>query len=438
MNIFLIMSISSSVLLLLQIIIERLGSDLFSQRYRYGILKISLFLLFIPTIYIVKLLKNVLYEFFPDLSGNIPMNITLDGSRQTIMYTPTEVYANDLYKYNEGLTIIWVCMSFLIFTFYLWKYFKFRIYVMKATQECSSSDILNAHVKNLNIKRRIRLFTTTLNVSPFTIGIWKPIIVMPEGLDSHKQEMIMCHELRHIRNYDGLFRLIRMVIVTMYWFNPFVYLLDAYLEEASELACDEATIIKMNKEERLKYAHLIVDMCKFDLKYPESYMVSFSKNKKTIQKRLDLIMGGKNTTSLLAVLLSIGMVVCSNLTVLAYEQPNVLTWENDLQENVSIENSNQTVVFEQDSEKNLLLPVDEYIIYDSQFTDISGHTYSVDEADIISSCNHNCVDGTYKKHEKDKNGSCLTMAYSAQRCSKCEFIKLGSLNSETKYTKCPH
>ncbi len=56
-----------------------------------------------------------------------------------------------------------------------------------------------------------------------------PIIVMPTISDLYKQELIIQHELYHIKGHDAFIKFLQVVVVRIFWFNPLVYLLDSYL-----------------------------------------------------------------------------------------------------------------------------------------------------------------------------------------------------------------
>ena len=62
------------------------------------------------------------------------------------------------------------------------------------------------------------------------------LIVMPTISDLYKQELIIQHELYHIKGHDAFIKFLQVVVVRIFWFNPLVYLLDSYLNRFCELA----------------------------------------------------------------------------------------------------------------------------------------------------------------------------------------------------------
>lgn len=434
MKTILIMSLPGSVLFLMLIVFEHYYKEMFSQKYRYSILKVALFLSITPIIY----LKNL----FGFIERNKPLDVVIRGNIEAVMITPQGIYMNTVYRTNIIIVGIWSSIAFLIFLHYIKKYVNVKKEVLNTTYANTSteiSEILDYYKKNTKIKRSVQVYITDLNIAPFTIGVLKPIIVIPKISEKDKLEQIISHELHHIKSLDGLVTIFRLIIVGIYWFNPIMYLLDSCLEEASELACDEAVTKNMDKIDRKKYGYLIIDMANSNTVYPKRHITSFSKDEKRVRRRIDHIMISKKKTSILAVIASILMIAASSLTVFAYPTSEKVIWETQPEENIYLENKNQMIMFEKDGEKDFDFIKNEKILYEEQFTDSEHNTYEINSnTESKAICTHDYVDGTYQKHTKNNDGSCLTKAYSAKRCSKCGIMRLGSLISEFKYTKCPH
>ena len=71
-------------------------------------------------------------------------------------------------------------------------------------------------------------------------------------------ELIVRHELTHLRHLDFLWSLCRTAAVTVYWWNPFIWLAAICSKRDAELACDEAVAAKLPESKRLAYARAIL------------------------------------------------------------------------------------------------------------------------------------------------------------------------------------
>lgn len=81
---------------------------------------------------------------------------------------------------------------------------------------------------------------------PLTLGHFKPIILFPlafvNNLDLKQTESILIHELAHIQRRDYLFNLLKVVMETVLFFNPFIWLLSKHIETEREHACDDIVV----------------------------------------------------------------------------------------------------------------------------------------------------------------------------------------------------
>lgn len=118
------------------------------------------------------------------------------------------------------------------------------------------------------IKQRLGLqksigFRLSDHVSvPLVIGFFKPVILFPMALvaqmDTAQVEAILIHELFHIRRNDYLFNLIRTMIDTLLFFNPFVRLTGRIIDIEREHACDDSVVKITGKP--LTYAHALLTL----------------------------------------------------------------------------------------------------------------------------------------------------------------------------------
>jgi len=116
--------------------------------------------------------------------------------------------------------------------------------------------------KELNIKKHIN-FRLSDHVSvPLVIGFFKPVILFPIALaaqmDLKQVETILIHELSHIRRNDYMFNLIRTMIDTILFFNPFVWLAGRFINIEREHACDDL-VVKVT-DTPLTYAHALLTL----------------------------------------------------------------------------------------------------------------------------------------------------------------------------------
>lgn len=98
--------------------------------------------------------------------------------------------------------------------------------------------------------------------TPFILGIIKPKIFIPSDFDDTKLEPIVAHEMAHIKRKDHWWKPLGYLILSVYWFNPVIWVAYILLCRDIELACDEKVIRNMTKEEKADYSQILLDCSK--------------------------------------------------------------------------------------------------------------------------------------------------------------------------------
>ena len=118
---------------------------------------------------------------------------------------------------------------------------------------------------SLGVRTPIRLVRSLDWMEPGIFGIFRPVLIWPDGLSKHLDdrhiEAILAHEVCHVRRHDNLTAVLHMLVEAVFWFHPLVWWMGARLEEERERACDEEVSILCNQPH--VYAESILRVCKF-------------------------------------------------------------------------------------------------------------------------------------------------------------------------------
>jgi uncharacterized protein (TIGR03435 family) len=116
----------------------------------------------------------------------------------------------------------------------------------------------------------IRIVQSSLPVEPCVFGIFRPVLLLPNGIDAHltreQLETIVLHELCHVRRRDNLTASLHLLAETVFWFYPPVYWIGKRLMREREIACDEA-VMSVVSDPGI-YAHGILAVCRYALQAP--------------------------------------------------------------------------------------------------------------------------------------------------------------------------
>ena len=94
--------------------------------------------------------------------------------------------------------------------------------------------------------------------SPFILGLVRPRIYLPSGLDEATKGNVLAHETAHLKRLDHLWKPLGFLLLAIHWFNPLMWLAYTLLCRDIELACDERVIKKLDKSAVRAYSESLV------------------------------------------------------------------------------------------------------------------------------------------------------------------------------------
>lgn len=101
-------------------------------------------------------------------------------------------------------------------------------------------------------------YTCAAVATPFTLGVLRPRIYMPQSLQGPPRRAVLLHERTHIRRGDPITKPLYYLAACLHWWNPLAWLAFRQFEEYMELACDEAAIGTAPAAERADYCESIL------------------------------------------------------------------------------------------------------------------------------------------------------------------------------------
>ncbi|GAB6110235.1 M56 family metallopeptidase [Fusibacter bizertensis] len=96
--------------------------------------------------------------------------------------------------------------------------------------------------------------------TPFVIGFIRPKIYLPEGLRGKERSYILLHEQTHIQRNDHIVKAIAFIILSIHWFNPFVWIAFRLISTDMELSCDEKVLGNMDEDIKKPYATSLLSL----------------------------------------------------------------------------------------------------------------------------------------------------------------------------------
>ncbi len=98
----------------------------------------------------------------------------------------------------------------------------------------------------LAVQLAVRLMVSTRVVVPLVVGFLRPVILLPAGvlvrLPQDQLEMILAHELGHIRRFDYAFNLLQVALEILLFYHPAIVWMSQRVREEREHCCDELVV----------------------------------------------------------------------------------------------------------------------------------------------------------------------------------------------------
>lgn len=110
----------------------------------------------------------------------------------------------------------------------------------------SVRELGQATAQRLGINRAVLFVRSTWVAVPTVVGFAKPVVLLPAavvaGLTTHELDLILAHELAHVRRNDYLMNLAQAIIETLLFFHPAVWIVSNQVRAERENCCDDLAV----------------------------------------------------------------------------------------------------------------------------------------------------------------------------------------------------
>ena len=192
------------------------------------------------------------------------------------------------------------------------------------------------------VSQKVSFYLSKHINSPVCLGYFKPIILFPvsaaTNLSAEEIEMIILHELAHIKRHDYLFKVYQNTLHILLFFNPFCHLLVNRANLTREICCDHQVLAL--KKENLHYANTLLKL--EELRNSKPILLAMKSNQNQLIHRIKNIMENKTNTPPTA-LVTLAIVVMAAIS---------LSWYNHEIKKDKPAESSHTMISNYESDKN--------------------------------------------------------------------------------------
>ena len=165
----------------------------------------------------------------------------------------------------------------------------------------SALEVLSRLREKLGIRRTVMLKSSPQVYAPIGLGVIYPTIILPDdvmdGRPVEELEMILAHELAHIKRLDYLVRFLQNLLKVFFFFHPLFQLMKRDLAREREHICDD-WVIHLT-EHRSKYAECLVSLLERAIHSPVNIpiAIAMAERKQDIPGRIDMIVDRTRKTA---------------------------------------------------------------------------------------------------------------------------------------------
>ncbi|HEX7155449.1 MAG TPA: M56 family metallopeptidase [Thermoanaerobaculia bacterium] len=123
----------------------------------------------------------------------------------------------------------------------------------------------------MGLKRAVSLVQSTTVEVPSVIGWLRPVVLLPasalSGLSMEQVEMILAHELAHVRRHDFFVNFLQALAETLMFYHPAVWWISRQVRIEREHCCDDLAVAVCGKP--LQYARALSRLEELRARAPE-------------------------------------------------------------------------------------------------------------------------------------------------------------------------
>ena len=172
-----------------------------------------------------------------------------------------------------------------------------------------------ASVSYIRLKRRLRfsmklyrgVYETDAVASPCVVGIIRPQIYLIPDLTEKQRIHILLHERMHIRYLDHIWKIVSFAVISVHWFNPFLWFMYRLFQGELEKACDERVLARLGEDKKEDYSESLLALAA-GKKWKKPTLIFFGED--NIKGRIKRILAYKKplvTVSVVIVILSVAL-----------------------------------------------------------------------------------------------------------------------------------
>ena len=262
-------------------------------------------------------------------------------------------FLSDIYHF---LPKIWITITILLLAYNLFMYINFlsreKKYFCKVYNK--EIDFIISNICNILGLNKVDYKFSDSITTPMVVGLFKKTIILPSDITSiENYDMVLKHEIIHIKNKDIECKFLLLFLRIVYWFNPIIYKFVEQIDEVLELRCDEIVLENQSQEYKIKYAQILLNQIESNRKQRYVFSMNFANKRGNIMRRFSNIVDKTKKKNVIGIsCVTAGIIIVSSAIIFTIPSVNFAVFiENGLEE---IENNTILETTKEEKVENII------------------------------------------------------------------------------------
>ena len=157
---------------------------------------------------------------------------------------------------------VWLAVGGIFLLWQLLSYAAARRALLRAARPAEEGELalLEALRRSSGIRRAVGLFRTGRIGTPMMLGLLRPVILLPgRPMPGGELEVVLRHELAHLRRGDVAYKGLMLLCNAVHWFNPLVWLMAREAGRNLEYCCDDDVVRDQDGAFRRRYGEILLE-----------------------------------------------------------------------------------------------------------------------------------------------------------------------------------
>ncbi|WP_300384099.1 M56 family metallopeptidase [Clostridium sp.] len=189
---------------------------------------------------VVQIPQDIIYQQNPQINSGI--KVVDSFFSKSLPEATANSSINPIQIYIAIASYIWIIGIIVLLTYSI-------VSILILKRNLKSAELVEKNIFKLkNLK------------TPFVLGLIRPKIYLPDGLNIEERRYILLHEQTHIKRKDHIIKVLAFLILSIHWFNPLVWIAFMLMSEDMELSCDEKVLKEINEDIKKPYANSLLSL----------------------------------------------------------------------------------------------------------------------------------------------------------------------------------